>query len=135
MSGVAMLARTTDKAKAKAHGNLGEYHYNCPMDAGVFAFLGIDHEEFLKEVANAKDDGAIEAYAKTFADKKTPQEIEQFNAGVLASKPEPGSESEAYFLDLRNAVAPDRTDVTTWPDLIDLDEKRNVPKRADAVAR
>ena len=40
IAGVVMIARTTDKAKAKAHGNIGEYHYNCPMDQAVFGFLG-----------------------------------------------------------------------------------------------
>jgi hypothetical protein len=34
---------------------------------------------------------------------------------------------------MRNAVAPDRTDVTAWPDLLDLDEKREVPRRAVPV--
>ncbi len=47
--------------------------------------------------------------------------------------PEPGSDGEKYFLELRGEVAPDRTDVTAWPDLLDLDEKRAVPKRAVAV--
>jgi hypothetical protein len=134
MAGVVMLARTTDKAKAKAHGNLGEYHYNCPMDVGVFTFLGIDHEQFLATVANAKDDSEIEAYAKTFADKKTPAEIADFNAHFVQHAPEPGSDGEKYFLELRNAVAPDRTDVTNWADLLDLDEKREVPRRTAAAA-
>jgi hypothetical protein len=29
-------------------------------------------------------------------------------------------------------VAPDRTDVTSWADLLDLDEKRPVPQRVAA---
>jgi hypothetical protein len=36
------------------------------------------------------------------------------------------------FNELRAKVAPDRTDVTTWPDLLDLDEHRSVPKRTGA---
>jgi hypothetical protein len=133
IAGVVMLARTVDKAKAKAHGNIGEYHYNCPMDQGVFSFLGIDHEKFLDKVSNAKSDAEIEAYVQTFAGKKTASEIEQWNADFLAYKPAAGSESEGYFLELRNSVAPDRTDVTTWADVLDLDEKRAVPRRAVAV--
>jgi hypothetical protein len=39
-----------------------------------------------------------------------------------------------YFLKLRNEAAPDRTDVTTWADLLDLDEKRTVPKRETVAA-
>jgi hypothetical protein len=66
---------------------------------------------------------------KTFAAKKTPAEIAEFNEHFVAHKPDPGSDGEKYFLDLRNSVAPDRTDVTVWADLLDLDEKRNVPKR------
>jgi hypothetical protein len=128
-----MLARTTDKAKAVAHGNVGEYHYNCPMDQGVFSFLGIDQAAFLDVVKNAKSDAEIDAYVKTFAEKKSPAEIAAFNEHFLASKPEPGSQAEGSFLSLRNAVAPDRTDVTLWADLLDLDEKRTVPKRTAAA--
>jgi hypothetical protein len=127
VAGVVMLGRTIDKAKAKVHGNIGEYHYNCPMDQAVFGLLGIDHEQFLDVVANAKDDGEIEAYAQTFAAKKSAEELATFNETFLKAGPEKGSEGEAYFLDLRNSVAPDRTDVTNWPDLLDLDEKRPVP--------
>jgi hypothetical protein len=104
------------------------------MDVGVFGFLGIDHEKFLDVVTNAKDDHEIEAYVKSFADKKTAAEIEDFNGHFVQHKPDPGSDGEKYFLDLRNTVAPDRTDVTYWADLLDLDEKRPVPVRTAAAA-
>ena len=133
IAGVVMLARTTDKAKAQAEGTIGEYHYNCPMDQAVFGFLGLDHEKFLDVVKKAKSDAEIEAYVKPFVQKKSAAEIEQFNKGFANYKPEPGSEGEKYFLELRAAVAPDRTDVTAWPDLLDLDEKRAVPRRTVAV--
>jgi hypothetical protein len=133
LAGVVMIARTTDKAKGEVAGTIGEYHYNCPMDQAVFGFLGIDHEQFLDKVKNAKSESEIESYVKTFADKKAPQEIEQFNSHFVAYTPEPGSDGEKYFNELRAQVAPDRTDVTAWPDLLDLDEKREVPRRT-AVA-
>ena len=129
MLGVVMLGRATDKAKAKAHGNVGEYNYDCPMDKAVFGFLGIDSDDYLTTVKNAKNDAEIEAYAKPFVDKKSSSEIEEFNHTFLARGPEAGSDGEKYFLDLRNSVAPDRTDVTAWADLLDLDEKRSVPVR------
>ena len=124
------LARTADKAKAKAHGNLGEYHYNCPMDAAVFSFLGFDHEQFLETVTAARDDRAIEAFVREYAAKKSPAEIERWNAEFLAHAPEPGSDGATFFVDLRSKIAPDRTDVTAWADLLDLDEKRDVPRKA-----
>ena len=127
LHGLVQIGRTIDKGKATAHGNVGEYHYNCSMDAAVFSFLGIDHEALLDVIKNAKSDEEINAYVKSFIDKKPPEEIERWNREWVGKKPE--GDSLKYFLELRNQVAPDRTDVTSWADLLDLDEKRTVPKR------
>jgi hypothetical protein len=128
--GLVQLGRALDKGKAKAHGNVGEYNYDCPMDNAVFGFLGMNGEEFLTIIKNAKSDAEIEAYAKQFVDKKTPEQIEAWNREWVSHAPE--GESKTYFLNLRNQVAPDRTDVTTWADLLDLDERRPVPQRVAA---
>lgn len=128
MHGLVQIARTIDKGKAKAHGHLGEYHYNCPMDVAVFTFLGIDHEALLEAIKNAKSDQEIANYVAPFIHKKTESEIEAWNAAWLKSGPAPGSDSEKYFLELRESLDPSRTDITAWPDLLDLDEKRLVPK-------
>lgn len=125
--GLVQLPRAIDKGKAKAHGNLGEYAYDCPMDQAVFTFLDMNGDELLSVIKNAKSDAEIEAYAKQFIDEKSPEEIERWNHEWLTRKPE-GSSLE-YFLKLRSEVAPDRTDVTSWADLLDLDEKRPVPRR------
>ncbi|HEX5276007.1 MAG TPA: DUF5069 domain-containing protein, partial [Candidatus Rubrimentiphilum sp.] len=77
--GIVQLGRALDKGKAKAHGNIGEYNFDCPMDDAVFEFLGINGEEFLGVIKNAKSDAEIDAYAKQFVDKKTPAQIEQWN--------------------------------------------------------
>jgi hypothetical protein len=130
--GVVHVGRMLDKAKATAEGTNGEYAYNCPMDQALFAFLGIDDEALMDVIKNAKNDAGVEAYVKSFVDKKTPQEIEAWNHEFVNRKPE--GESLEYFLELRDQIAPDRTDVTTWPDLLDLDEKRTVPKRETAHA-
>ncbi len=131
--GLVQIGRTIDKGKAFAQGKNGEYHYNCPMDQAVLAFLGVDHDALLDVIKNAKSDGAIEAYVKTFIDKKSPQEIEAWDQEWLAHEPE-NEDSRKFFLELRKQVAPDRTDVTTWADILDLDEKRNVPKRQPVSA-
>ncbi len=127
IAGIVMLARTADKAKAQAHGKIGEYHYNCPMDKAVFEFLGIDHERFLEAAKDGNTE--IEALARKHAAAKSDAEIARWNADFLQYAPEPGSDGHTYFLELRNQVAPDRTDVTAWPDLLDLDEKREVPRK------
>lgn len=127
MLGIVQLARTTDKAKALAHGSLGDYKYDCPMDQGLFEYLGIDPKAFLNVVKEAKNDSEIEAYAKTFVAKKDPRNIEAFNKKWLSAAPT--GESLKHFEELRTKIAPSRTDVVSWSDLLDLEEARSVPHR------
>jgi hypothetical protein len=131
MLGIVQLKRTLDKGKALVAGTNGEYHYNCPMDKHLFEFLGIDHEALLEKIKSGSD-ADVSAYVAPFVHKKSAAEIATFNTGALASGPPAGSPGEAYFLELRGQVAPDRTDVTAWADLLDLDEKRPVPQRVAA---
>ena len=130
MHGIVQLKRTLDKGKAVAEGTPGEYHYNCPMDKHLFEFLGVDHEAVMAEIK--KGDDAVSAYIAPFVHQKSNADIEKFNKEAVTSGPPAGSDGEKYFLSLRNEVAPDRTDVTAWADLLDLDEKRPVPKRVAA---
>lgn len=126
--GVVQLARTIDKAKAVAHGNIGEYHYNCPMDQAVLGFLGMNADELLDIVKTSKDDAEIESRLAPIVRKKSAAEIEQWNNEWLNHEPE-GKSLEAFEA-MRAQIAPARKDVTTWADLLDLEEKRQVPVRA-----
>jgi hypothetical protein len=125
--GLVQVARTIDKGKAALAGTLGEYRYDCPMDRHLFEFLGITAEQLLDAIR--KGDEATDDFLRQAIGRKSQAEIEKFNREWLEHGPEPGSEAEKYFLELRNKVAPDRTDVTAWADLLDLDEKRPVPHR------
>lgn len=131
MLGIVQLPRTIDKGKAKAHGNAGDYNYDCPMDKALFEFLGMNGDELLEVIKNAKSDAEIEAHCRPFVEKKSPEELERWNHEWVTHKA--GGPSLEYFLNLRNSIAPDRADVTSWADLLDLDEKRAVPRR-DAVS-
>src|ERR1700683_5506114 len=132
MLGMVQLARATDKAKAVTHGNIGEYKYDCPMDQSLFEYLGMDPKAFLEVVNNAKSDYEIEAYAKTFVARKDPRNIEAFNKKFLSEVPT--GESLTHFEELRSKIAPRRTDVVSWADLLDLEEGRTVPHRELAQA-
>lgn len=128
--GLVQLARTTDKAKALAHGTIGEYEYPSTMDEGLFEFLGMKASDFLEFLKVAKSDVEIEGYIKGFVGKKSPDEIASFNQRWMSKVPK--GESLEHFTTLRTRIAPDRTDVTTWPDLLDLDEGRRVDHREPA---
>jgi len=125
MADIVMLPRTIDKARAFNAGTLGEYHYDCPLDREVFTFLGVDQAEFAKK-ARELNDAQLEDWVRTtFLTKQTPAEINAFNEEFLADAPAPNSDSEARFLKLRNQLDPSRTDVVTWPGLLDLEEGRS----------
>ena len=125
--GVVQLGRTIDKSKANLEGKLGEYHYNCPMDQAIFGFLGLDADKLTAIVKNAKSDTEIESALRPYVSKKSANDIENWNRGYVTTQPV--GESLQYFTELRNQIAPGRTDVVSWPDLLDLDEKRTVPQR------
>jgi Domain of unknown function (DUF5069) len=132
MHGIVQLKRTIDKGKALAAGTIGEYNYDCPMDKHLFEFLDLDGVALLDVIKSASNDAEISEFVAPYVHAKEDSEIEAFNRDWLKHSPEPGTPAEGYFLKLRSEVAPDRTDVTTWADLLDLDEKRSVPQRVAA---
>ncbi|MBC5829252.1 MAG: DUF5069 domain-containing protein [Candidatus Eremiobacteraeota bacterium] len=125
--GLVSLKRAIDKAKAFNEGNLGEYDYDCPHDKPLFEFLGTDAQTFADKVRELVTDDAIADWIqREYLAKKTSAEIEAFNKERMRWHPESGTPGHAYFLTLRDKVGPGRSDIVTWFDLLDLDEKRPV---------
>ena len=126
--GLVSLKRVIDKAKAYNAGTLGEYDYDCPHDKPLFEFLGVTGEQFAAKVKELGNDDAISAWVDDeLLANKSEADIEEFNHSRMHWHPDPGSHAEHYFQDLRSKVAPDRHDIVTWFDLLDLDEGRPVP--------
>ena len=129
LAGIVSLKRTIDKSKANDERHLGEYDYDCPHDKPLFAFLGTNGAEFAAKVRELQTDDAIAKWVEENGLKgKSPAEIEAFNAERKRWHPEPGTDSEAYFKQTLATIAPDRKDIETWFDLLDLDEGRAVPQ-------
>ena len=66
--GVVQLGRAVDKGIALANGLNGEYNFDCPMDKGVFGFLGIEGPALLEVIKRAQSESEIEAYLKPFVE-------------------------------------------------------------------
>ena len=122
LGGYVHLDRMIDKARAKAAGTIGEYIYPCPLDQSLLDFLGISAEAFYDAVTERTDDEILRWIAE-HAKARTPKELDEWNQAFLNRKPA-NEESRGRFLEIRTRVAPHRTDVTTWPDLLDLEEGR-----------
>ena len=118
-----MLARTIDKARAKQAGALGDYIYDCPMDRRLFAALRTDGDEFGEIVAKTEDDKAVVSWLSRNGHLPTGAELTALNADIESWAPK-SDESRARFLRQRDAIAPERQDIRTWTDLLDLEEGR-----------
>ncbi len=122
LGGYVHLARMIDKCRAKHADQLGEYIYPCPMDQLLLDFAGIDSETFFEAVDSRSDEEILRWFQST-ATPRTPQEIEDWNTSFLNRGPDTDEKRE-YFLKTRDSIDPTRTDITTWADLLDLDEQR-----------
>ena len=121
MAGLVHLPRMVDKARAAQSGNLGEDIYPCPLDQKILDFLKVKPDCFT-QLTVKKEDGQISDWAAERTRDRTQRERDQVNSQILDSKPDASKMS--YFTGLRDSIDPTRTDVTTWTDLIDLEEGR-----------
>lgn len=128
LGGLVHLGRMIDKARAKAAGTLGEYLYPCPLDQALLAWLGLDADEVLRTAAG-RDDDEFSRWVREHATARTGDEIGRWNREFVARGPE-DEEGRRRFLAKREALAPERTDLTSWVDLLDLEEGREVPTRS-----
>ena len=50
VGGYAILGRTLDKCRALVAGNIGEYHFDCPLDNMLFGFKGVKGDDFKAQI-------------------------------------------------------------------------------------
>ncbi|PYL34793.1 MAG: hypothetical protein DMF35_04000 [Verrucomicrobia bacterium] len=50
VGGYAILGRTIDKCRALVAGNIGEYHFDCPLDNMLFGFKGVKGDDFKAQI-------------------------------------------------------------------------------------
>ncbi|MHB1287281.1 MAG: DUF5069 domain-containing protein [Leptospirales bacterium] len=126
IGGLDHLKRVTDKARAHLAGTLGEYIYNCPLDQAFFSFFGIGAEEFSKAASTRSTDDEMLEWIRKHSPKTLDQSaVESFNRDYESRGPD-SPEKWDYFKSVRDALSPNRSDITTWVKLIDLEEKRPV---------
>jgi hypothetical protein len=122
LGGYALLPRMLDKGRATLAEKNGEYKYACPLDQRFLDFVGIDPEALKQQLYTGKGDGEILEWIQENAKhKRTEPEIAAWSN--YAEQRAPGDpESRKYFNDLHEKSAPQREDVRTWFDLLDLDD-------------
>ncbi|MBP9899975.1 MAG: DUF5069 domain-containing protein [Verrucomicrobia bacterium] len=122
LGGYVILPRMLDKGRAALAGKNGQYNYACPLDERFLEFAGIDAKALKRQLAMGKGDGAILDWVKTNAKpRRTDSEIEAWSAWQERRTPD-NPDSREYFNNLHKEAAPKRTDITSWFDLLDVDD-------------
>ena len=123
LGGYVLLPRLLDKCRASLAGTSGEYHYNCPLDQHFFNFTGVDHEALKAEVAKGLGDGEILNWIQENANHRhTPWEIGQWSDYQQRRGPDSDAETLGFFVEMLGKLSKTREDISTWADLLDLDD-------------
>ena len=77
VGGYAILGRTIDKCRALVAGDLGEYHFDCPLDRTLFGFKGVQGEDFRAQIENGASDQEVVEWLNQSGEKKTPDAFVQ----------------------------------------------------------
>ena len=126
IKGLVMLARMIDKARAYNSNKLGEYIFPCPIDKIILEFLGTNHKKFAYKTQNLSDK-EIASWIEEKCLHRSRDDIERINKIILDRKPDT-PESLNRFNAIRNKINPFAKDVTTWVELIELEESQTSPK-------
>jgi hypothetical protein len=122
LGGYAILPRMLDKGRATIAGKNGEYHYACPLDQRFLTFVGADPAALKKQLAAGKSDGEILIWIEKNAKiKHTESEIQAWTAFQEQRAPS-DTDSRAFFQETQSKIGPKREDISSWFDLLDLDD-------------
>jgi hypothetical protein len=120
LGGFAHLPRLLDKARAFAAGKQGSYKFNCPLDRHFFQFTQIDPEVMLAEIKKGGSDSAMLAWVRANI-KRLPAEIMAWSTWLEQYGPG-GVDGHHWLADVVKAGAPERDDIRSFADLLDLDD-------------
>src|SRR5438445_13602432 len=79
LGGYSILGRTIDKCRALVAGNIGEYHFDCPLDNMLFGFKGVKGEDFKAQIENGASDQQMAEWLVANGEKKTSEEIKHWS--------------------------------------------------------
>jgi hypothetical protein len=122
LGGYVHLPRLIDKARAVVAGTNGAFHYNCPIDQRFLAYTGLNPDALFAEIKAGKSDSEILAYVTAHASpKRHPAEIAGWSHWFELLTPNP-PDARAFFNDVHRKNAPQREDIGTWFDWLELDD-------------
>ena len=129
ISGYAIIGRTIDKCRALVAGNIGEYHFDCPLDNQLFGWKGIKGDDFKAEVAKGASDEEMVQWVDSHGTPKSDQEKKAWVEEMKKSTLYNDSEKREFFVEETRKLGldPETTSLFDW---LEADDKASYPKAA-----
>jgi Domain of unknown function (DUF5069) len=128
LGGYVILPRMLDKGRAELAGKAGEYHFACPLDQHFLSFTGLTTEDILNLLKEGKSDSEVITWIREHT-KQSEWDIAYWSEFHSQRGPT-DNESRQYFIETLQKIAPDRDDIVTWFDLLDVDDFASYGGRA-----
>jgi hypothetical protein len=120
LGGYVILPRMLDKGRAQIAGRNGEYHFACPLDQRFLDFAGLKSDDILDLLKQGKSDTELLTWVREHS-RNSELEIHSWSEYQNQRGPSDVESRESYNESVKN-LAPERDDLTTWFDLLDLDD-------------
>lgn len=131
IGGIAHLGRFIDKVRLRHAGKIQDYNYiTVGFDKYLIDFLQIDAKAFEQQVLAGESDEKLLSWVKTHGRKHSDEEIAQWSTGLLAGGPKDDAAKQRFqgrvqdIATKRGVPLTSLPPVTTWADVIELDEER-----------
>lgn len=131
LSGIAHLGRFIDKIRLRHAGQIQDYNYiTVGFDKYLADFLGIDAKAFEQRVLDGGTDEEFLAWVRAHGKPYSSEEIAQWSQGLLSSGPKDDATRQRFQgrlqeIAIKRGVSADSLPpVTTWAEVIELDEGR-----------
>jgi hypothetical protein len=131
LGGIAHLGRFIDKIRLRHAGKIHDYNYmTVGFDKYLIDFLGIDATAFEQKVLTGGTDEELLAWVKSNGKPVSDAEVRLFSRQLLASGPNDDATRQRFQGRLddvarkRGVPVSSLPPVSTWADVIELDEGR-----------
>jgi hypothetical protein len=116
VGGYVILARTYEKCRALLGGNIGEYHFDCPLDNFLFGWKGVTGDDFKAEVARGASVEDMAKWLDTHGEAKSPEEVQQWSQQMMEARPGQNPEKREWFAEQVKpfGMDPDTTTLFDW---------------------
>jgi len=129
VGGYVILGRTLDKCRALIAGDIGEYHFDCPLDNMLFGWKGITGDDFKAEVEKGATDDEMVKWVDSHGIPKTDAEKKAWVAEMLKANPHENPEKREWYEEQLKPLGlnPATTPLFDW---LEADDKASYQKAA-----